>query len=130
MSRVLKNIAKRSLTGFLLLALSGLTIAVHHEHAIGNITAEHEHGQPDGLVVKTSPQTYHEVHFVRLLSGDSFSGSQKLEFKKSLINLFAVHLHSSEFPSFYHSTSLVNIDIKETGPPSVDKCVLFCSFLI
>ncbi|MBI1805198.1 MAG: hypothetical protein HY033_13775 [Ignavibacteriae bacterium] len=130
MSRLLKNIARCSVTGFLLLAVSGLTIAVHHEHSIGSTAAQHEHSQPNGVVLKTTPQTYHELHLIKLLSGDSFNGSQKIDFKTSLVKLFAVQLDSPEFSSVHHSTSLASTDIKETGPPSVDKCVLFCSFLI
>ncbi|GEM_PF-4775185 len=126
----IKNIVRWSATGFLLIAISGLTIAIHHEHAIGDASTKHEHSQPDGLVLKTTPQTYHEVHIVRLLSGDCFNGSQKIDLKTSLVKLFAVQLESPEFSSAHHSTSLANIDVRETGPPSVDKCVLFCSFLI
>lgn len=130
MPKFIRNIARCTVVGFLLLAISGLTIAIHHEHPIGDILAEHGHSQHDGLVVKATPSTYHEVHFVKLLSGDSFNGSQKIEFKTSLVKLFAVHLDPLELSPVHHSTSLASIDIKETGPPSVDKCVLFCSFLI
>src|SRR5206468_3540413 len=98
--------------------------------SIGDTAAQHEHSQPKGVVLKTTPHTYHEVHFIKLLSGDSFNGSQKIDFKNSFAKLFAVHLDSPEFASAHHTSTLANIDIKETGPPSADKCVLFCSFLI
>ncbi len=131
MSRYLKNIFRCSVTGFLLLALSGFTVAVHHEHSMGNASIEHKHNQPDGLVLKPTPQTYHEVHIVKLLSGDYFNGSQKLEIKDPPKMFFVLQLDSPDLFSVHpHLTSLPNIDIKETGPPSVDKCVLFCSFLI
>src|SRR5713226_7428779 len=102
MSRLLKNIARCSVTGFLLLAVSGFTIAVHHEHSMGNTDAQHEHGQPDGVVLKTTPHTYHEVHIVKLLSGDSFNGSQKIDLKTSLAKLFTVRLDSPEFSAAHH----------------------------
>ena len=130
MVRFLKNITRCTIVGFLLVAISGLTVAIHHEHTIGDLLDEHGQSQHDGLIVKTTPSTYHEVHFVRLLSGDSFNGSQKIEFKTSLVKFFAVHLDQLELSPAYHSSSLRNINIKETGPPPVDKCVLFCSFLI
>ena len=126
----LNHIARYTVVGFLLLAVSGLTIAIHHEHLIEGLFTENGHSQPNGLVVKTTPSTYNEVHFVKLLSGDSFHGSQKVEFKTFLVKIFAVHLDHLELSPAYHSSSLANINIKETGPPSVDKCVLFCSFLI
>src|SRR6266853_1781736 len=125
MSRLLKHFATCLVTGFLLLAVSGLTIAVHHEHAMGNTAAQHELSQPNGIVLKTTPRTYHEVHIVKLLSGDSFNGSQKIDLKTSFAKLFTVQLDSPEFSAAHLSSSLANIDIKETGPPSVDRCVLF-----
>ena len=130
MPRILKNAARCMVVGFLLIAISGLTIAIHHEHPIGDILTAHEHSQFDGLVVKTTPSTYHEVHFVKLLSGDSFNGSQKIECNTSLVKLFTVHLDPLELSPVYHSASSANIDIKETGPPSVDRNILNCSFLI
>lgn len=130
MAKFLKNIARYLGTGFLLFALSGFTVVVHHEHSMGNVLAEHEHGQSDGIVLKTTPQTYHEVHIVKLVSGDCFNGSQRLEFKDFPIKLSALQLDSLEFSSVHHLAPLANIDIKETGPPSVDQCILFCSFLI
>ena len=116
--------------GFLLLAISGLTITIHHEHPIGDILAKHGHSHSDEPAAKTTPSTYHEVHFVKLLSGDSFNSSQKTEIKTSLVKLFAVHPAPLELSLVYHLTSSANIDIKETGPPSVDRYILNCSFLI
>ena len=130
MFRFLKNIARCAVVGFLLLAISGLTIAIHHEHPIRNLLAEHGQSQHDGLVVKTTPSTYHEVHFVKLLSGDSFNGSQKIAFKTFQVKLFAVHLDPLKLSPVHHSPSLAIINIRETGPPWVDKCVLLCRFLI
>ena len=130
MSISLKNIVKWSVTGFLLIAISGLTIAIHHEHALGNDLAEREHGPSDGLVVKTTPHTYHEVHILKLFSGDSFNGCPKMEFKQCLTKLFVGQLEPSALSSIHQSTTIAGIDIKETGPPSRDKCVLFCRFLI
>ena len=130
MPGLLKNIIRYLVTGFLLFAISGLTITVHHEHSIGNTGAQHEHRQPGGLVFKTTPKTYHEGHLIKLLSGDSFSGSQKLECKNSPIKLLTLQLDLRERSSKHHSTSLANIDIRDTGPPSRDRCVLFCSFLV
>jgi hypothetical protein len=130
MSRVIKNIARCTVVGFLLLAISGLTIAIHHEHPIVGMLSEHGHEQHDGLVVKNTPPTYHEIHFLKLLSGDSFNGTQKIELKSSLTKLFAVHIEVLELHPIGYSTFLLNTDISGTGPPSVDRCVLNCSFLI
>lgn len=130
MSTFLKNIARAAVVGFLLLAISGLTIAIHHEHRIGDMVPDHGRRQHDEIVVKTTPSTYHEIHFVKLLSGDSFNNLQKIEFRTSLVKLFAVHGDLLVLSPIHHSTSLANIDRRETGPPSVDTCVLFCSFLI
>lgn len=130
MRKFLKNIARYLVTGFLLIAVSGFTITIHHEHSIGNSAARNENVQRDGLVLKTTPQTYHEVHIVKLLSGDRFNGSQKIVLKISPLKLFTVQLESPQFSSDYHFTSVSTTDIKGTGPPSVDKCVLFCSFLL
>ena len=130
MSRILKNIARCTVVVFLLLAISGLAITIHHEHSIGDVLAEHGHSHSDGSAVKTAPSTYHEDHFVKLLSGDSFNGSQKIEFKTSLVKLFAVYLDPLELSPVRYSASLANIDIKETGPPSGDRYILNCSLLI
>jgi hypothetical protein len=130
MSRFLHHIARCSVTGFLLLAISGLTIAVHHEHHIGNSAAHRDHGQPDGVVLNTSASTYHEMHIVKFLSGDSFNGSHKIIVNSALVKLFIVQPESPQFSSVHPSTPLTSTDIKETGPPSVDRCVLLCSFLI
>ena len=130
MPRWLAHIIRFSITGFLLVALSGFTVVVHHEHSIGDASANREHDPTDGLVVKTKPQTYHEVHIVKLLSGDSFSGSQTIDLNTSVVKFFELHLDSPHFPPYPHSTSLTHTEIRETGPPSVDRCILFCSFLI
>jgi hypothetical protein len=130
MPRDLKNIARCTVVGFLLLAISGLTIAIHHEHLVVGMLTEHGHEHHDGIAVRNTPSTYHEIHFVKLLSGDSFSGSQKIEYKNSPTKLFVVYSNLFELPKIQHSTSFAPIDIKETSPPSRDKCVLFCSFLI
>ena len=116
--------------GFLLLATSGLTITIHHEHPIEDILIKHGHSHSEESAAKTTSSTYQEIHFVKLLSGDSFNGSQKIELKTSLVKLFAVHLVPLELSLVFHAASLTNIDIKETSPPSVDRYTLNCSFLI
>lgn len=130
MSTLLKNIARYLTTGFLLLAVSGFTLAIHHEHSLGTSASQHEHHGPQGVVLSATPRSYHEVHLVRFLSGDSFNGSEKSHLKASLVKLFTVQLNPVEIPSDPHSASAARTDIRETGPPSVDACVLFCSFLI
>ena len=130
MSRIIKNIIRCVVVGFLLLAISGLTITIHHEHQIGDILAEHGHSHTDEHAVKTSASTYHEIHLVKLVSGDSFDGSQKIDFKSPLVKIFAVPLDPLELAHSYHPTSSSNLDISNTGPPSVDRYVLICSFLI
>lgn len=130
MHRIIKNIAHCVVVGFLLIAISGVSISIHHEHAIGQLSAEHEHGQHEGLGVSAASSTYHEIHVLTLLSNDSFNGSSKAEFKTPFAKLLDVPLDLLEVSPIHHSTSLAYLDIKETGPPSVDKCVLFCSFLI
>ena len=133
MLRSLKNIARCTVVGFLLLSVSGLTIAVEHEHAIEkspDLLAVHPNSNPEGTGIESTPLTYHETHFLKLLSGDSFDGSQKMESKTSPVKFFAVHLVFLELSPVYHSISLANIDIKETGPPSGDRYILNCSLLI
>jgi hypothetical protein len=130
MSEFLKNIGRFAVVGFLLFSVSGFTIAIHHEHVIGNNLAEHVHNHDGGPVVNPTPSTFHEIHFVKLLSGDSFNGSTKIELKTSLVELFTIHLDRGEYSPIHPSISLASTDVKETGSPSVDRCVLFCSFLI
>lgn len=130
MRKSIRNIAQRIVVGFLLIATSGITISIHHEHAIGELLYEHEHGQLEGLGVNPAPSTYHEIHVLTFLSADSFNSSGQVEFKTSFTKLIAIPLDRIEFSPVRQSTSLTQLDIKETGPPSVDKCVLFCSFLI
>lgn len=133
MFRVLKNIARHVVVGFLLLALSGMTITIHHDHPIERApdpSAVHHSNNVGDVGIQNVPSTYHEVHFIKLSSGDSFGPSPTTHLKASLKNLGPVVLDHIEFSPAYRSSSLTNIDTKETGPPSADKCVLLCRFLI
>ena len=132
MLRVITYIARYTVITFLLCAISGLTLTVHHEHHLDveNRSVAHDADQHDGHAIKTSGMTYHEIHFVKLLSGDDFDGTQKLQIKTSPTGLFAAYSNLCSSPSYCCSSSIQKRDLKDTGPPSVDKCVLFCSFLI
>lgn len=130
MRKSLRNIARRIVVGFLLLAISGVTISIHHEHAIKELLTEHEHGHHEGLGVNTAPSTYHEIHVVTFRSADSFYGSGKGEFDISLVKLLSIPSDHIEVSLVRRSTSFTFFDVRDTAPPSMDKCVLFCRFLI
>lgn len=127
------NILAALFVAFHVVALSGLTLPIHHTHPIEK--------SPDGVVVhdetnaKThsvtnAPSTYHEMHFVKFLSGDSFKNTKQIDFKTSFQKLGFIQVDEFQLSPFVHLSPLANKNLHDTGPPSVDKCVLFCSFLI
>lgn len=132
MLQTTKNIARCVIVGFLLLAVSGLTVAIHHVHNIADANAVNGsgHSRYDGIVIKSTPSTYHEVHVLTFLSGDSFTGSSKIDIKTSLVKLFTESLNFPELLRVQHTTSLATTEKKDGSPLSVDKCALLCSFLI
>ena len=127
-----KNIVRCGIVGFLLLAVSGFTVAVHHVHNIAatNTVNDSGHARYNGLIVKSTPSSYDEVHVLSFLSGDSFTGSPKTELKTSLVKLFTESLNFPELPIVQRSPSLATTAKKDIHPPSVDTCALLCSFLI
>ena len=133
MFRMLKNIARQVMVGFLLLALSGITIAIHHDHPIERApdpdAVHHTNTVADGKI-QNVPSTYHEVHFIKLSSSDSFHPSPKTSFQASWKNLGPMELHPNASSPAYRLSSLATIEPKGSDPPPADKCVLFCSFLI
>ena len=130
---MLKNIARQVMVGFLLLALSGITIAIHHDHPIERAPdpdAAHHANNVAGWKIRNVPSTYHEVHFIKLSSSDSFYPSPKTSFQASWKNLGPIELDLIASSPAYRLSSLANLEPKGTDPPPADKCVLFCSFLI
>lgn len=130
---MLKNIARQVIVGFLLLALSGITIAIHHDHSIERApdadAVHHTDDVGDGKIQHV-PSTYHEVHFITLSSSDSFHPSPKTSFQASSKNLGPMELDLIASSPAYRVSSFAHIKPKGTDPPPADKCVLFCSFLI
>ncbi|MEW5800446.1 MAG: hypothetical protein AB1728_15735 [Bacteroidota bacterium] len=134
MQRFLKNIVRYSVTGFLLIAVSGFTFVVQHEHPINAATkerTEHPHSEEADEHQQNTPSTYHEIHFVKFSSGDQFNTSPPTDIRfSSFVTLFVIQPDLFDSFSNLHSTSLINAANWETRPPSRDKCALFCSFLI
>lgn len=119
---------------FLAIVLLGLTLPVHHVHLIEYKQPNDEtqnHGHDEAEPHQTGRSTYHEVHFVKLLSDDSFNASSRTDGISSIAHFIVVIVPSTiEFstptissiqsPQFQRAHRLV----------ARDKCVLFCSFLI
>lgn len=133
MLQQVKNIVRSCIVGVLLLGLSGITIAVHHDHPI-ETSSPKQTQQPEGKQAgenqQSKPSTYHEVHFLKLGSDDEFTISPPAERVASLTVRFVIP--AAAFDSFpaLRSAAVINTAEKETQPSSGDKCALFCSFLI
>lgn len=133
MLRFLKNIVKYLVTGFLLIAVSGFTFVIHHEHSIETSVkkhTEHSHNEKADGHYKNNPSTYHEVHFVKFSSGDQFNIAPTTDLRSSLLTLFVIQPELFDSFTNFPSSTLVTATDWEYHPPSEDKCVLFCSFLI
>lgn len=133
MVRLFKHIGRYLVVWFLLLALSGLTIPIHHEHSIERSPdprAIQHSNNTKSVGVKTVPSTYHEIHLIKLGSSDSFDSSRKADHRALLKTLLRPAFDHVEFSPVYHLSSIAILQTNGTGPPSSDKCVLFCSFLI
>ena len=122
---------------FLVVVLSGLTLPIHHIHLIevappssGNHPSDN-HRHDDAAETKSNtPSTYHEVHFVTLLSDDSFSALNRTDAFAQAVQVMAILPNSVEFLAS-PSSEVPLISLKEpSSSPSQDKYVLFCSFLI
>jgi hypothetical protein len=122
---------------FLVVVLSGLTIPIHHIHSIevapstsGNHHSDnHRHDAADAK--SEAPSTYHEVHFVKLLSDDSFNALSRTAGISSIANSVVAILTSSIEFSALTISSIQSPQFQRSDTlPSGDKCVLFCSFLI
>ena len=120
---------------FLVVVLSGMTIPIHHVHSIEvtpPISDEHHsdnHGHDTAETTSDAPSTYHEVHFVKLLSDDSFNTSNHTDVTTRAIQFIAIIPGKIAFLNSPSSDTL-SFSLREPSPPpSQDKCVLFCSFL-
>jgi hypothetical protein len=121
---------------FLVVVLSGLTLPVHHIHSIEvappiSDDRHSDNHQHDAAETKNdAPSTYHEIHFVKLLSDDSFSASTCIDAFTWGIQFVAILPGTVKlFDS--PSSETLSFSLKDPSPPpSQDKCVLFCSFLI
>lgn len=136
MSRISNHILFTPTLLFLVVVLSGMTLPIHHVHSIEVATPvsddHHSDNHPhDETETKSDvPSTYHEVHFVKLLSDDNFSISKCIEAFSRVIQLMAIIPGKIAFIDSPSSETL-SFSLKEPSlPPSQDKCVLFCSFLI
>jgi hypothetical protein len=129
----IKHIVRICIAGLLLVGVSGVTFVIHHEHPIGTYAEKHTAHSHDETATEnqqSKPSTYHEVHFVKLGSDDNFTSSSSTDCRIPLVSLIINHANSIDSPSTLHSAAFINIAAKETGPPSVDRCVLFCAFLV
>lgn len=121
---------------FLVVAISGLTLPIHHVHPIEVATPvsddhhsdNHRHGESE--TTSDVPSTYHEVHFVKLLSNDNFSTSNRNDISIRVVQFLIIIPGKIEFLDS-PSSETISFSLKEPSPPPPqDKCVLFCSFLI
>jgi len=118
---------------FLAVVLSGLTLPIHHVHPIEykqplGETQSHRHDEAESN--QTDPSTYHEVHFVKLLSDDSFNASSRADGISPLVHLATILPSTIEFSIPTISSVLFTHFPMAERIPASDKCVLFCSFLI
>jgi hypothetical protein len=129
--RAMEYIVHCVTVGFLILAISGLTIVVHHDHPIesGSISSGDQNEaarQPH----TNDQETFHEVHILTFVSGDQFVGHQNIDAG----NLFHAGRLFSENSSFLYLFiqlySTVRLTSESAIPPSRDKYALFCSLLI
>ena len=130
MRKVTRKIIAVPVVLFLIAVLAAPMLTIHHVHRIE--TSEHaDHISAEGSQGVTGvPQTYHETHFVTLLSGDSFNSSTRSNGMQSLHDLIAtlpVFRISSSTPSL---SLIASADIRPLSQLSGDKCVLFRSLLI
>jgi hypothetical protein len=133
MLQLIKHIVRICIAGLLLVGVSGVTFVIHHEHPIGTFAEKHSAHSHDETATdkqESKPSTYHEVHFVKLGSDDNFTISPTTDCRVSLITLLVIHSPSFDSLSILQSATFIDIAAKETGPPSVDRCVLFCTFLV
>lgn len=128
-----KNIVRRCIVGVLLLSLSGITIAVHHDHPI-ETSSPKQTQRPDGKQASENqqckPSTYHEVHFLKLGSDDEFTISPPAERAASLTVCSVIPVAAFDSFSALQSAAFIHTSEKETPLCSRDRCALFCSFLI
>jgi len=129
----IRNIFRISVIGFLFFGVSGFTLVIHHEHpsdAPAKKLTAHAHGENAEEHHQAEPSTIHEVHFVKLSSGDQFTISLVTELRFSVIMLFIIPTALSDsFPNLLTAT-VVHIADLGIRPSSGDKCALFSSFLI
>ena len=134
MRKLRNNILFIPFSLFLSVVLSGLTVAVHHTHPIeykqrSSETDSHNHDQ--AKLNRTGPSTYHEVHFVKLLSDDSFNTSSRTEGISSIAHFIVAILPRTIKFSTPIISSIQSPQYQSSDAfPARDKCVLFCSFLI
>ncbi len=134
MRKLRSNILFIPFSVFLAVVLSGLTLPIHHVHAIEHkqpLGETQRHGHEEAEPHQTSPSTYHEIHFVKLLSEDSFNASSPTDGISSI-----AHFNIAIVPSTI-DFSAPTISSIQSSPfqgaekiPARDRCVLFCSFLI
>lgn len=119
---------------FLVIVLSGLTLPVHHVHPIElkqPIGESQRHSHDEAKPHQTGPSTYHEVHFVKLLSDDSFDASSRTDGISSFAHFIVAILPSTFELSTPTISPLQSPQFQRAERiPARDRCVLFCSFLI
>ncbi len=119
---------------FLAVIVSGLTLPVHHIHLIEYkqpLGKAHSHNHHEAEANQTNPSTYHEIHFVKLLSDDSFNASSHTDGISPIGHFMAAISPSTiEFPTPIISSHQSPQFQRAERIPARDKCVLFCSFLI
>ena len=119
---------------FLLMVLSGLSLQIHHVHPLEpaqpHDTAQ-RHGHDKAEPHQENPSTYHEVHYIKLLSDDSFNASSRNDGISPLARFFVAIVPTIiefSYPTVSSSVSLLSQ--RHASLPARDTCALFCSYLI
>ncbi len=119
---------------FLAVVLSGLTLPVHHVHPIEHkqpLGESQRHGNDEAKPHQTGLSTYHEIHFVKLLSDDSFNASRSIDGISSIAHFnIAIVPSTIDFSDATISSIQSSQFQRAEKIPAQDKCVLFRSFLI
>lgn len=119
---------------FLLMVLSGLSIQIHHVHPLEPAQPRdttQSHGHDENEPHQENPSTYHEVHYVKLLSDDSFNTSSRAGGISALVHFIVTIVPTiGEVSNPIASSSVSLLTQQHASLPAREKCALFCSYLI
>lgn len=133
LSHQIRAVAKSILVSFLMIAVSGTTIVIHHDHPIAPVGAENADHTDDESAnghQSTKGATYHEIHLLKLVTGDRFNTTPPFQSPTSFAPFLVFHDTSSSSCSIPRFSASTISNGHTARMASRERCTLFCTLLV